>query len=172
MSDRFAGRSIHGAPHHARIFAGDPVLTIDGEVDQRADLTVADLAEIERKSIHDLIPDSERSSWPDKNWTGVPLSALVEFAQPTSEANWIQVLGGPMASVLPLADAAQALLCDRDDGEPISLEHGGPYRLIYPKTTYNLCVKWVDRILVTVDEPDRSAERVAVARQRARDAKA
>jgi DMSO/TMAO reductase YedYZ molybdopterin-dependent catalytic subunit len=64
------------------------------------------------------------------------------------------------------------LLCDHLAGEPLAVENGGPWRLVVPGTRYFSSVKWVDRLDVTAEEPDNSAERIARARAKARGAKA
>lgn len=171
MSDRFAGRSIHGAPQHARKFAEHARLLIDGAVERPIEITLDNLDGSNRRSFLAAFTADERPFWPGTDWSGVPLSTLATLARPLDQVRWIQVLGGPLASVLPIEMADRALLCDRRGGEPIPLENGGPYRLVCPEINYNLCVKWVDHIVLCVDEPDRSVERIAVARQRARDAR-
>lgn len=171
MSERFAGRSIHGAPQYAKVFALDPVLRIDGAMISSALLTIDQLAALDRVSFLDQFRAAERTYWPETNWSGIPISALLEFVTLDPNARWVQVAGGPLASVLPLEMCHRALLCDQLNDEPLPLERGGPYRLVCPEIDYNLCVKWVDRIVVSIEEPDRSVERVAIARQRARDAR-
>lgn len=171
MSERYAGRSIHGAPQHARRFAEHPRLQIDASGERSLGLLPGDLSHIERVSFLRQFPEDARQGWPAKDWSGVPLSTLIALVNPGPEDRWIQVLGGPLASVLPIEESGNAILADRLDGEPIPVELGGPYRLVCPVLRYNLSVKWVDRILLSEQEPDRSAERIAVARQRARDAR-
>ncbi|MCC6703768.1 MAG: molybdopterin-dependent oxidoreductase [Thermomicrobiales bacterium] len=171
MSERYAGRSVHGAPQHARRFAEHPLLQIDASGERSLGLLPGDLSHIERVSFLHLFSEEARQGWQPKDWSGIPLSRLIALVNPGPEDRWMQVLGGPLASVLPIEDAGNPILADCLDGEPIPVELGGPYRLVCPILSYNLSVKWVDRILLFEDEPDRSAERVAVARQRARDAR-
>ena len=171
MSERYAGRSIHGAPQHARRFAEHPILEIMTNDGRSLGLPPGDLSHFERISFLRRFSDDVRRGWPAKDWAGVPLSTLLPLVNPGPDDRWIQVLGGPIASVMAIEDTGNAILADRLDGEPIPVELGGPYRLVCPVLTYNLSVKWVDRILLSEQEPDRSAERVAVARQRARDAR-
>ena len=169
MSDRYAGRSVHGAPQHARRFAENPIIRIEGCVARSLALSPSDLAALERVRFLDIAPPESRSVWPEKDWAGVRISDLLTLAGVDSNARWIQVLGGPMASVLPIDQAGTAFLLDRLDDQPIAVEFGGPFRLASLELRYNLCVKWVDSIIVAELEPDRSAERIAIARQRARD---
>lgn len=171
MVDRFAGRTVHGAPPHARKTASNPTISIEGNVDRPLNVSAIELSNLERRRFLDHIPPDGLGHWPATDWSGVPISTLIELASPKHDSRWIQILGGPLATVVSIDDAASTLLCDRLGVGPIPLENGGPFRLVSAELPYNLCVKWVDRIVVSVEEPDRSAERVAEARQRARDAK-
>ena len=168
MADRFAGRTVHGAPPHARKTAANPVLRIAGNVDRTLQLSPCDLSALEHRRFLDHIPPEGPGHWPSTDWAGVPISVLIAAAGPKPGSRWIQVLGGPLASVISFEDAETALICDRLGEKPIPLEKGGPFRLASIGIPYNLCVKWVDRIVISEHEPDRSVERVADARQRAR----
>jgi DMSO/TMAO reductase YedYZ molybdopterin-dependent catalytic subunit len=167
-----AGRSIHGAPLHARRQAADPVLIIEGVVARACQLTADEIAAMPHRRFLDLDVDRETTFLPETDWSGVTLDELVVPAAPLAEANWARVSAGPYAFVVPRAQFAGTLLCDRIDGAPIPVERGGPWRLVNSAARYNMSVKWVDRIELTVEEPDNSAERIAEARQRAREAKA
>jgi DMSO/TMAO reductase YedYZ molybdopterin-dependent catalytic subunit len=172
MSDRFAGRSVHGVPQHAKRTHDRQFVTVSGLVARSLELSFSDLAALEHTSLIDHFAPDQLQHWPSIDLSGVRLDLILKLAQPLPRANWIRISSGPLATVLPIADAAQALLCDRLDGALIPVERGGPLRLAYPAIGYNLSVKWVDGIWLSDDEPDRSAERVAIARQRAREANA
>jgi DMSO/TMAO reductase YedYZ molybdopterin-dependent catalytic subunit len=167
-----AGRSIHGAPKHARDQAAHPILVVGGLVTHTLRLSADEIAAMPHRRFLDLDVDRETTFLPETDWSGVTLDELVEPAAPLAEANWARVSAGPYGFVVPRAQFAGTLLCDRIDGAPIPVEQGGPWRLVNPAARYNMSVKWVDRIELTAEEPDNSAERIAVARQRARDAKA
>lgn len=171
MVDRFAGRSIHGAPKHAQRVGEHAILRMGGEVAKPLALHASDLAALDHVRFLEHEPPDGFGHWPRTDWSGVPIRALLALAEPRSDATWVQVLGGPLGTVMAFDDVDRALLCDRIGDEPIPIENGGPFRLVCADLPYNLCVKWVDRIVVSVDEPDRSVERVAAARQRARDAR-
>jgi DMSO/TMAO reductase YedYZ molybdopterin-dependent catalytic subunit len=171
MADRFAGRTIHGIPPHARRTAENESIRIEGNVERMLTCSRSDLSNLEHRRFLDAIPPEGFGHWPQTDWSGVPISELIQLASPRPDSRWIQILGGPLATVIPIDAAERALLCDQLGDNPIPLESGGPFRLVAAHIPYNLCVKWVDRIVVSVEEPDRSVERVAEARQRARDAK-
>ena len=170
MAD-YAGRSIHGVPRQARRQAEQPILAIDGDVQQPCALTPVDLAGLPRHRFLDAYRNPDNPNLPASDWSGMPLNTVVDFASPAPGAAWVRISAGPYATVVALAEAGSVLLCDALNGEPIPAEQGGPWRLVKPDDRYFTSVKWVDRITLSIDEPDNSAERIARARQRARDAR-
>lgn len=98
-------------------------------------------------------------------WTGVPLSLVLERSKPLSEALEVMCEGAdsgtepdhpePMrfARGLPLCKALHpdTLLAFRMNGEPLTRSHGAPVRLIVPGW-YGVCsVKWITRLEVLDD---------------------
>ncbi len=95
-------------------------------------------------------------------WTGVPLSSILEASRPLSDAVEVLCEAGDIGSEpdhpepmrftrgLPLAKALHldTLLAFRMNGEPLTRSHGAPVRLIVPGW-YGVCsVKWVTRLEV------------------------
>jgi DMSO/TMAO reductase YedYZ molybdopterin-dependent catalytic subunit len=81
-------------------------------------------------------------------WEGVSTRELLGRAGgATSEARYVLAHGydGSWTTNLPLADflAEDALVAFLHDGEPISLEHGGPARLIIPRLYAWKSAKWL-----------------------------
>lgn len=172
MAETNAGRSIHGAPEHARRQAKNPVLTIEGLVARACRLTPAQIDVLPHFRFLDLQVNREETFLPETDWSGVTLEDLLSLAEPLDDARWARVSAGPYAFVIPRDQFATTLFCDRLGADPIPVEKGGPWRLVNPDARYNMSVKWVDRLTLSAEEPDNSAERIAQARQRARDAKA
>jgi DMSO/TMAO reductase YedYZ molybdopterin-dependent catalytic subunit len=97
-------------------------------------------------------------------WTGVPLSTIIERASPGPNAREIAfrgadrgVEGGETQNYersLPIADAIApgVILADEMNGRPLPVQHGFPVRLVVPGTYGMASVKWLDRIVV-LDEP-------------------
>lgn len=168
----YAGRSIHGVPRHAQAQAADPVLRVTGLVARELALNPDDLAAMTRQPYLGALNCVEGGNLPETDWAGLTLAEIVALAGPHPEARYVRVSAGPYAVPVALADAATVLVCDRLAGEPLAVENGGPWRLVAPGTRYFTSVKWVDRLDLTADEPDNSAERIAGARARAREAKA
>lgn len=169
---QFAGRTANGIPRQALIHAQHPVLRVDGLVARALALTPADVARLPHEPYLGAISCLERGNVPDTDWLGVRLSDLLALAEPDASARYVRVSAGPYATQAPLTEAGRILLCDQLDGQPLAVERGGPWRIVVPDTRYYTSVKWVDRIEVTAETPDDSATRIAMARAKAREAKA
>ena len=89
-------------------------------------------------------------------WTGVPLSVLLDEVGVRDGASWIiaeATDGGRHTKSVPLAKALDdVLVAYGQNGEPVRPDHGFPLRLLVPgfEGIYN--VKWLKRIKV-VDQP-------------------
>jgi len=97
--------------------------------------------------LHGLISCSE--------WTGVPLSVLLDEAGVDRRARWMLAEGADAAGMsrsVPLAkcldDAVIALF---QNGEPIRPEQGFPMRLLLPGYEGNISVKWLRRLKLTAE---------------------
>jgi sulfane dehydrogenase subunit SoxC len=86
-------------------------------------------------------------------WTGVPLSVLLEEAQIEMTASWLLVEGADsdaMSRSLPMSKALKdCFVALYQNGERLRPEHGYPMRLIVPGWQGNLHIKWLRRIKVT-----------------------
>jgi DMSO/TMAO reductase YedYZ molybdopterin-dependent catalytic subunit len=172
MSERFAGRSVHGAPKHAKAQAEDPRLRVNGLVENERELSPADLEGLPRRHYLDHVRTDAATHIPETDWSGVLIRDVINLAGAREGAHWIRISAGPYATVITLEDAERVLLCDRIGDQPIPVENGGPWRLLRPDSIYNTSVKWVDTLTLSAEQPDNSGERIARARQHARDAKA
>jgi DMSO/TMAO reductase YedYZ molybdopterin-dependent catalytic subunit len=83
-------------------------------------------------------------------WEGVRTSELLKHARVLPQARYVLVSGHDWGwtTNMPLGAflAEDALFADSHDGEPISLEHGGPLRLIVPRLYAWKSAKWVSGI--------------------------
>jgi sulfane dehydrogenase subunit SoxC len=95
--------------------------------------------------IHGLVSCSE--------WTGVPLSVLLDEAGVRREARWIVAEGADSAAMsrsVPMAKVIDdAIVALYQNGEHLRPGNGYPMRLFLPGWEGNACVKWLRRIQVT-----------------------
>lgn len=89
-------------------------------------------------------------------WEGVATRELLERAVVKPAARFVVLHGydNGWTTNLPLADflAADALLADRHDGQPISADHGGPVRGIVPQLYAWKSAKWICGIELTAED--------------------
>ncbi len=165
--------SLHFERHHAGVPAIDPAqhkLVINGLVEQPLAFTYEDLlrypmvskihflecsgnsgamlrgntaqADATAQSIHGLVSCAE--------WTGIPLSILLDEAGVKPEARWLAAVGADAASMgrsVPLNKAMDdVLVALYQNGEPIRPEQGYPMRLFVPGWEGNISVKWLTQL--------------------------
>ena len=86
-------------------------------------------------------------------WTGVPLSVVLDEAGVDPAAHWMLAEGADAAAVtrsVPLAKAMDdALLALYQNGERLRPENGYPVRLFLPGYEGNMSIKWLRRIKLT-----------------------
>jgi DMSO/TMAO reductase YedYZ molybdopterin-dependent catalytic subunit len=91
------------------------------------------------------------TSWSryDNRWRGVRVVDLLDLVRPKAEAKFALFLSyDTYMTNLPLEEfaAADALLATHWEGEPLSVEHGGPLRVVVPKLYFWKSAKWIKRI--------------------------
>ncbi len=93
----------------------------------------------------------------DNRWRGVLVSDLLSLVQPKPEAKFVLLQSyDTYTTNLPLAEFAvpDALLATHWEGEPLTVEHGGPLRVVVPQLYFWKSAKWVKRIsFVAQDQP-------------------
>lgn len=131
-------------------------LEVSGLVDRPARYTLADLEVMPRT---DLVRDFQCiTGWrvPQVHWSGVPLSALLDRARPSTEATAVgfRSFDGTYTESMTLAEARRpdVLVALRMLGAPVTHEHGGPVRM-YAASMYGYkSTKWLSGIELTRDE--------------------
>ncbi len=97
------------------------------------------------QSIHGLVSCAE--------WTGIPLSTLLEEAGIEDDARWLAAVGADAASMgrsIPLNKALDdVLIALFQNGEPVRPEQGYPMRLFVPGWEGNVSVKWLTQLKLT-----------------------
>lgn len=165
--------SLHFERHHAGIPAIDPAehkLVINGLVRQPLVFSYNDLLRYPMVSrIHFLECSGNsgallRSDNPDTGataqslhglvscaeWSGVPLSVLLDEAGVLAEASWVAAVGADAASMgrsVPLSKALDDVMVALfQNGEPVRPEQGYPMRLFIPGWEGNISVKWLTQL--------------------------
>jgi sulfane dehydrogenase subunit SoxC len=86
-------------------------------------------------------------------WTGIPLSTLLDEAGIDSGATWLLAEGADAAGMsrsIPVSKAMDdAMIALFQNGEPVRPEQGYPMRLLLPGFEGNSQVKWLRRIKAT-----------------------
>jgi sulfane dehydrogenase subunit SoxC len=94
-------------------------------------------------------------------WTGVPLSAILQEVGVRSEGKWILAEGADAAGMTrshPIEKALDdALIAFAQNGERLRPEQGYPVRLLLPGYEGNMSIKWLRRIKVG-DQPFMTRE--------------
>jgi DMSO/TMAO reductase YedYZ molybdopterin-dependent catalytic subunit len=132
-------------------------LRVFGEVEEPLELSWDGLSELQRVEVTQDIHCVTRWSRFDVTFAGVPWSALAALARPTARARFaIAHAEHDYTANVPLEALAEegALLATHADGEPLSLEHGWPLRLVVPGRYFWKSAKWLRAIeLTAADRP-------------------
>ena len=176
--------SLHFERHHAGVPDIDPRkhrLMIHGMVDRPLILRMDEIRRLPSVSRIYFIECSGNSgsewagpTWDDvqgthgltssSEWTGVPLSLLLEEAGVQKGASWIVAEGADaavMARSIPIEKAMDDILVAYgQNGEAIRPEQGYPLRLVIPGWEGSAQIKWLRRIKV-VDKPYMTRDETA-----------
>ncbi|MEQ1770180.1 MAG: sulfite oxidase-like oxidoreductase [Devosia sp.] len=132
-------------------------LDIRGEIESPVTWTWHDL--MSAPQTHKLSDIHCVTTWSryDNNWDGVTTHDLLEAVQPKADVTHVLLTSNDgYTTNLRLEDfaSAEALLAHRWEGEPITLEHGGPVRLVVPHLYLWKSAKWLRKIeFATRDHP-------------------
>jgi len=172
---------LHYERHHAGVPAIDPdvhQLLIHGLVDRPLIFTIDDIVRFPSVSrIHFLecsgnTPEfrDARPGWTPQDthgllscceWTGVPLSTLLDEVGVRVSGRWILAEGADAAAMtrsIPIEKALDdAIVAYAQNGERLRPEQGYPLRLFLPGFEGNMSVKWLRRLKVG-DQPFETRE--------------
>lgn len=91
----------------------------------------------------------------DNEWDGVSTRAVLDAVGPKPEARFVVLHGyDGYTTNLPLEDfaAPDAIIAHRWNGQPLSVPHGGPVRLVVPQLYLWKSAKWLRRIEFLADD--------------------
>ncbi len=158
--------------------------SVDGEVNQRLDLTLGELkSRFTPKTYRKVLecggngrsffqPQARGNPWTNggagcAEWTGVPLAEVLNAAGLKETARYTAHYGADphlsgdatkdsLSRGMPIAKAMEqhGLVVFAMNGEPLSNIHGGPVRLVVPGWPASLSHKWLTRITIRDREHD------------------
>ena len=154
-----------GLPVHERADSSPPrsSLRIDGLVVKCLDLTLADLQLMPQHELRDDFKCREGWMVPDLSWREVLLQTVFALARPSHEARHVYASAGDFSISLALDRAHGALLAISLNGTILSVEHGGPVRLVLPGGECFTSIKWLDHLELRSEPGLNTAETMALA---------
>lgn len=136
---------------HPRIPLDKWRLTVDGQVENPRILSWADFQALpQSETVSDIHCVTSWSRY-DNRWRGVLARDLFDLVKPKPTAQHVLLHSyDTYTANVPLGEFADAdvLLATHWQGEALSLEHGGPLRVVVPKLYFWKSAKWLKRIEV------------------------
>lgn len=136
----------------------DPwIVKVHGLVERPQSIGLSDLKQlgwVERSiDIHCVT----RWSKPGVRFGGVTLQSLLDVARPQPSARFISFIANSErrhSTSLPLADALklETILALEADGQPLTVEHGGPIRVVVPGRYFYKSLKWLAEIELLAED--------------------
>ena len=161
----------HDMPALANEWVAHPILHITGLVATPQQLTAADLATLPRVGFTDDFLCDGKWTVPNQQWRGYRLLDVLALADSLVMAKvagkYISVGAGDYVIPISWEDAEHALLADMLNDEPLTLEHGAPWRLVLLGGRCFTSVKWVDRLELTAEPATNTGLGIVRERNRA-----
>jgi DMSO/TMAO reductase YedYZ molybdopterin-dependent catalytic subunit len=154
---------VHAVPEPVR-GGHAQLLRLDGLVKVSRTLSTADLASLPRVELSSPFECEEGWKVDVLRWRGVRLLDVLALGQPRVEAAWVRVSAGEYTEPVALIEVEGALVATELDGQTLSREHGGPWRLVRPGARCFSSVKWVDHLELTAEPGEGTGQAIALAR--------
>lgn len=178
--DRFYIRSHFDAPAESAVKPDSYKLEVKGLVAKPLVLTLADLEKMKQTKVEAVLqcagngrgnfrPRVPGVQWRwgamgNAEWSGVRLADVLAAAGAAKTAQHVQLQGHEKPTLeqtpafirgIPIAKAMHpdTLIALRMNGQPLSLHHGAPARLVVPGWVGDDWVKWLATIELRADEP-------------------
>ena len=131
--------------------AGPWTVSIVGAVDRNITWSLDQLRELPQVTRRIDIHCVTRWSRLQVEFTGVPLSTLLDASGPAPTARYASLIAHSErehSTSLPLSLLAEAdaIIAFQADGQPLTTEHGGPVRVVMPGRYFYKSLKWLARI--------------------------
>jgi len=140
------------------------ILRVDGLVARPLELTPNDLARLPRAALAEPFVCEEGWQVPNLRWAGVRLADVLALGQPLLTASYVRAGSGAWVVPIALADIDAAFVCDELNGEPLAIEHGAPWRLVFSGGACYTSVKWLEHLELTANPGENDARRIALSR--------
>ena len=142
------GFAIDGASSlpGARQAAGKTLTKHDGDVEQAITLDWAGFQALPQREFSADLHCVTRWSKLGTLWRGVAVSVLADLVRPVADPVYVQARAdGNYTANLRLVDmlSDKAFVATEFDGKPLSVEHGGPARLVVPDLYLWKSAKWL-----------------------------
>lgn len=162
---------FHDIPAQVSEWLTKPTLRIVGLVAKPQILSVADLlaarATFARASFtQDFLCDGKWTV-PNQEWSGYRLLDVLALAKPLPTAKYIRVGAGDYIVPIAWEEAEHALLADTLNGQPLTVQHGAPWRLALFGGRCFTSVKWVDQLELTAQAGDNTSLKIVRDRNQA-----
>ncbi len=129
------------------------LLRIEGEVEKPLSVSAEDLARLRPREMGAVLECAGNGTSPEALasnglWEGWVLEDILAMAQPTSKAAHLHLTGSDgFSRSVPMGEALRdAMLVTRLNHQPLPLEHGAPWRVLFPGWYGMSSVKWLERI--------------------------
>ena len=164
VESRFVLKDLPSHPPKLRSAKG--WLIVEGEVERPISLSIAKLERLPKTGLTEDFKCLE--GWVVKGvvWQGVRLGSVLETAGLKKSAKYVLICSGDFTTTMKLGRSLEknSILALRKWGKKLSLNDGGPLRLVFEGHQCFESVKSVDRIVVTSEPVKGSAKNIAFAR--------
>ncbi len=149
--------------------AGTGSLRIEGEVEKQASLLPQDLTSLRVRELGAVLECAGNGTGPEALassglWEGWAFEDVLALARPTAKATYLHLIGrdGFARSVPREAARSDAMLVTRLNHQSLTVEHGSPWRALFPGWYGMSSVKWLERIVLSESPlPPQSDEYLA-----------
>jgi DMSO/TMAO reductase YedYZ molybdopterin-dependent catalytic subunit len=122
-------------------------LHVSGSTASPVVLSYADLFTLPRREAS-VVLDCTGGWWSEQRWSGVSLMDVLARCGMSEAATNVEVVSVTGHRwTFDRSEAEQALLATHVGGEPLSLGHGYPLRLVAPSLRGFLWIKWVEKVI-------------------------
>jgi len=143
-------------------------LSIEGEVDQPLKVSSGELSRLKTRELGAVLECSGNGTGPQALasngfWEGWALEDVLALARPAPKAVHLHLVGRDgFARSVPIAEVGpEAMLVTRLNHEPLTPEHGAPWRALFPGRYGMNSVKWLEKIVLSASSlpPERDEYR-------------